>query len=372
MDFDLSEEQAILKQSVERMLERHALPRGGRELWRDISDMGLTALPFPENLGGLGGSSVETMIVMEAFGRALVLEPYVPSVILGGACLMHGASLQLRDAFIPGVVDGSLKLALATAEIGSGFSQTAIETRAIESAGGFVVTGRKCVVLGGDEADWVVVSARTGGGAGDETGVTLFIVNAASEGVTRQLYRTQDNQGAAEISFDGVHVTREHIIGAIGGGMSVLSRAVDTGIAALCAEAVGVMSRMHEMTLDYIKQRKQFGAPLGANQALQHRAAEMFIALEQARSMAIYAAIMVAEEDAGNRGRGIHAAKAEIGRAGRLIGEQAVQLHGGIGMTSEYPLGKYYKRMTMIDLTFGDADHHLAELARKGAMVGLL
>ena len=230
-----------------------------------------------------------------------------------------------------------------------------------------MLDGEKGVVLHGDSADKLIVTARTGGGRRDRDGIGVFLVDAAAAGVTRRGYPTQDGLRAAEIALAGVKIGPEGVIGEPGGALPLVERVVDEAIAALCAEAVGGMAVMHELTVEYLKTRKQFGREIGKFQVLQHRAVEMLIALEQARSMAMYASMMAAEENAAERRAAIAGAKVQIGRSGRFVGQQAVQLHGGIGMTMEYKVGHYFKRMTMIDTLFGDADHHLRALARNPA-----
>lgn len=379
MDFDLSEEQSILRDSLRRLLadgygfeqrKRHmAEPEGwSAAMWTRYAEMGLMALPFAEADGGLGGSPVETMIVMEELGRSLALEPYFATVVLGGGLLRFGGNDDQRAELIPLVAEGALKLALAHTERHSRYDLHHVETTARRRGDGWVLDGQKSVVLDGDSADRIFVTARTGGDVRDEAGIGIFMVDARQEGVTRHGYPTQDGRRAAEIGFENVVLGRDDVIGDAGDGLPLLRRTVDAGIAALCAEAIGVMSALHELTVDYLKVRKQFGVPIGAFQVLQHKAVDMFVAIEQARSMALFAMMMAEDDDAAERSRAIHAAKAEIGRAGRLCGENAIQLHGGVGMTMEYAVGHYFKRMTMIDISFGDSDFHLAELARAGGL----
>jgi pimeloyl-CoA dehydrogenase small subunit len=379
MDFDLSEEQSLLKDSIERLLadrygfeqrKKHmAQPEGwSAEMWTAYAEMGLMALPFSEEDGGLGASPVETMIVMEAMGRALVLEPYFPTVVLGGAFLRFGGSADQRADLIPSVADGSMKLALAQVERNSRYDLHHVETTAKRDGSGYVLSGQKCVVLHGDSADRLFVTARTAGGARDENGIGVFLVDARTKGVSVRGYRTQDGSRAAEITFDDVAVGADAVFGDAENGLPLVRRVVDAGIAALCAEAVGAMEAMHAQTVDYLKVRKQFGVPIGAFQVLQHAAVDMFVANEQARSMTLYATMMADSDDAEERGRAMHAAKAEVGRNGRVCGENAIQLHGGVGMTMELAVGHHFKRVTMIESTFGDTDHHLRALALSGGL----
>lgn len=379
MDFDLTEEQSILKDSLDRLLAAHygfeerrrimASPEGfSADMWSRYAEMGLMALPFAEEDGGLGGTPVETMLVMEAFGRALALEPYLPTVVLGGSLVRFGGDDAQRAELVPAVADGSLKLAFAQGERNSRWDLHHVETLAANDGSGWRVSGRKLVVLGGDSADKFFVTARTAGSARDEGGIGVFLVDAGAKGVSVRGYRTQDGQRGAEVTFDNVAVGAGAAFGDPEGGLALARRAVDAAIAALCAEGVGAMAAMQALTVDYLKVRKQFGVPIGQFQVLQHKAVDMFVAIEQARSMAFYATSVADSDDEAERAAAIHAAKAEIGRGGRLCGENAIQLHGGVGMTEEYAVGHYFKRVTMIDATFGDADHHLRALAAKGGL----
>jgi pimeloyl-CoA dehydrogenase small subunit len=330
--------------------------------------MGLMALPFAEEDGGIGGGPVETMIVMEALGRVLALEPYFPTVVLGGGFLRLGGNSAQKAELVPGIVEGSRKLAFAQAERHSRYDLHHVETTARRDGSGYVLSGAKGVVLHGDSADTLVVTARTAGGTRDEGGIGVFLVDANAAGVSRQGYAMQDGLRAAEILLDGVKVGADAVLGDPEGGLPLVRRVVDQAIAALAAEAVGVMTAMNALTLDYIKVRKQFGVPIGMFQALQHKAVDIYVALEQARSITLYATMMADSADPAERARAMHAAKVEIGRGGRLAGENAIQLHGGVGMTMEYAIGHYFKRMTMIDLTFGDHDHHLRALGEAGSL----
>jgi pimeloyl-CoA dehydrogenase small subunit len=378
MDFDLSEEQRLLKESLDRLIaDRYAFeqrrtygqnPEGwSRDVWAQYAELGLLGLPFSEDYGGSAGGPVETMIAMEAFGRALSLEPFLATVVLGGGFLRHGGNAEQCAALIPKIVDGSLTLAFAHTERGSRYDLYDVETKAVRDGTGWVLDGEKGVVLHGDTADRLIVTARVGGGRRDRDGIATFIVDAGAAGISRRGYPTQDGLRAAEISLTRVRVGPEGVLGEPGAALPLVERVVDETIAALCAEAVGAMAAMHELTVDYLKTRRQFGREIGSFQILQHRAVDMLIAFEQARSMAMFATMMAAEENAAERHNAISAAKVQIGRSGKLIGQQSVQLHGGIGMTMEYKVGHYFKRATMIDMMFGDADHHLRELARRGA-----
>jgi pimeloyl-CoA dehydrogenase small subunit len=380
MDFQLSEEQRLLRESVERLFadhyefdarKRYAQEAGGfsAELWRQYAELGLLALPFAESDGGIGGGPVETMIVMEALGRALALEPYLATVVLGGGFLRLGANAATQAALIPSVASGALKLAFAHGERQARYDLADVLTTAREDGAGFVLNGTKSLVLNGDVADKLVVSARLSGAQRDNDGIALFLVDAYGAGVTRRGYPTVDGLRAAEVTLSNVPVPAAALIGEAGRGLTLIERVVDLAIAALAAEAVGAMAAMHELTVDYLKTRKQFGVPIGNFQVLQHRAADMLIALEEARSLALLASMMAEDPNPTERRKAIAAAKVQIGRSGRIVGQGAIQLHGGIGMTMEHKVGHYFKRVTMIDTLFGDADHHLAALARMGGLI---
>jgi pimeloyl-CoA dehydrogenase small subunit len=379
MDFELSEEQSILKDSLARLLadnygfeERRkymTAPEGwSAAMWGNYAAMGLMALPFAEEDGGIGGGPVETMIVMEALGGALALEPYFPTVVLGGGFLRLGGNDALRAELAPKVADGSLKLAFAHTERNSRYDLNQVETKAKKDGKGWRLSGAKGVVIGGDSADRLIVTARTAGNKGDEKGIGVFLVDAGAEGVSRRGYPMQDGQRAAEVTLEDVSVPAGAVFGDPEDGLALVRRVVDQGIAALSAEAVGVMSAMQALTVDYMKIRKQFGVPIGSFQVLQHKAVDMFVATEQARSITCFATMMADSEDDAERARAMHAAKAEIGRGGTLVGQNAVQIHGGVGMTMEYAVGHYFKRMTMIDFTFGDSSYHLGKLAAMGGL----
>jgi pimeloyl-CoA dehydrogenase small subunit len=380
MDFSFTDEQRLLKDSIERLLaDRYGFearqrfmkePTGwSRELWRSYAELGLLGLPFEEKHGGIGGGPVETMIVMEAFGRALALEPFFATVVLGGGLLRLGADEPTRAALLPKVMAGDLLLAFAHMERQPRYDLADGATKARRDGAHYVLDGAKSLVIHGDCADKLIVSARLAGDRRDRGGIGLFVVDADAAGVSRRGYPTVDGLRAAEVTLSGVRVEADRILGEPGKAFPLIAQVVDAAIAAVAAEAVGAMAAMHEITVEYLKTRKQFGVPIGNFQVLQHRAAEMLIALEQARSMAFFATMMAEEPDATERRKAIAAAKVQIGRSGRFVGQQAVQLHGGIGMTMEYKVGHYFKRVTTIDTLFGDADHHLAELARLGGLI---
>ena len=379
MDFDLSSEQQLLSDNVARLMRdrygfearkaHQSSPTGFSDaLWREYADMGLLGAPFSEEDGGYGGGAVETMIVMQEFGKALALEPYLQTVVLCGALIKHGADAEKRAELVGRIASGDLRLSFAHAEKQSGFDLSDVATSAREDGRAFMLNGEKGLVGQGDSADKLIVSARVAGARRDRDGVALFLVGADAPGVTRRGYPTQDGQRAAEISLADVRVEPQDVLGHPGDAMPVIERAVDEAIAALSAEAVGAMGEALAMTVEYMKTRKQFGVTIGSFQALQHRASEMVVALEQARSMMYLATMSVGEEDAGARAKAMSAAKVQIGRSAKFIGQQAVQLHGGIAMTYEYKVGHLLKRLTMIDATYGDADRHVRKLADQGSL----
>jgi len=377
MDFDLTPDQELLQQCVHRLLaDTYAFDQRkqylqsdagwSRALWRQFAEMGLLGLPFAAADGGFDGGAVEIMLTMESMGRVLSLEPYFATVILAGTCLRRGADPAQRARWLPPLIDGRETFAFAHVERAARYDLARVETRAQYEGGAWRLHGRKDFVVHGDTADKFIVSARSGGEHRDAGGISLFVVDAAA--VRRRGYSTQDGTRAADVIFDGVRVADQDLIGAPGGSMDLIDTVADIGMAALAAEAVGVMTRAHELTIEYMKARKQFGTTIGSFQALQHRAVDMLVMIEQARSMAMYATMMSEHADPAKRRQASSAAKAYIGRAGRFVGEQAIQLHGGIGVTEECAVGHYYRRLTMIDVLFGDSTHHLTRVANAGEL----
>ncbi|NPT53925.1 acyl-CoA dehydrogenase family protein [Paraburkholderia elongata] len=380
MDFDLTDEQRMLKDSVERLVKDEysfeqrarylAEPEGfSRAQWARYASMGLLGLTFDEAFGGSGCGPVETMIVMEAFGRGLVAEPYLATVVLGGSCIRLGGSVAQREAILPHIADGSLLMAFAHAEPQSRYDLADVAASARRDAKGWLLDGAKRVVIHGGSADRLIVSARVSGARRDRAGIALFLVDANAPGLTRRGYLMQDRLRAADIDLSGVRVTDDDVIGVAGEALPLIETVVAQAIAALCAEAVGSMAAAYEETVAYLKVRKQFGVAIGSFQALQHRAVDMLVMVEQARSMALFATMMSAEQDVAERERSMSAAKVQIGQAGRFVGQQGVQLHGGIGMTEECKVGHYLRRLSVIDILFGAAEHHLTQLASAGGLI---
>jgi alkylation response protein AidB-like acyl-CoA dehydrogenase len=374
MDFSLSETQRMLAETADRLVrDRYGFedrkkiiagPDGfSRPMWATFAELGLTGLGIAEEHDGLGGNMADMAVVAETFGRALVVEPYMPTLVLGAGTLGLAGSDSQKAEILPQVVAGACFLALAHGEPKSRYTLAHVETTAVADGGDMLLTGAKAVVLGGDAADHFLVSARTSGAASEAQGISLFLVPCGAPGLAIRAYPNIDGTRAADLVLDRVRVPASARIGEIGQALPIVAHAVDRAIAYLCAEAVGAMQALNALTLDYLKTRTQFGQPIGAFQVLQHRMVDMEVALEQARSMAILAGDRADEADARERGRAISAAKVQIGRSGRLIGQSSVQMHGGIGITDEYAGGHYFKRLTLIDRTFGDADHHLARFA---------
>ncbi|WP_310448835.1 acyl-CoA dehydrogenase family protein [Sulfuritalea sp.] len=368
MDFNYTEEQLALQDTLRRFIakdypfeHRRALAKSAdgfdRAAWKTFADFGILALPFHEDFGGLNGNAVDSMLVMEMLGRGLALEPYVSTVVLCGGLIRDAGSAAQKEELLPAIAGGELMLALAHYEAGGRYALDRVATTATAVGGGWRLDGAKVVVLGAPSADKLIVSARNG------TGISLFLVDAKAPGVSLRAYPTQDGARAADVKLAGVKLGAEALLGTAGDALPVIERAVDYANAALCAEAVGIMSALNEVTLEYLKTRKQFGVPIGKFQALQHRMADMVIATEQARSMATLAAVRVDSTDAAERSRAVAAARAYIGAQARLVGQQAVQLHGGMGVVDELNVGHYFKRLTVIGLSFGDTDYHLGRFS---------
>lgn len=380
MDFDLSEEQRLLKDSVDGLLahaydfeqrKEYMKEKGGwsKAIWGRLAEQGLLGLPFAEGDGGFGVGAVETMIVMEALGRALVLEPYLPTVVIGGGFLRHGGSAAQKAAHIPSVIGGAETFAFAQLEKNSRYDLHDVITSARRKGDGWVIDGEKFVVINGERADVLIVTVRTKGAQRDRNGIGVLLVPANAKGISKTTYPTQDGLHAADIAFSGVEVGNDAAIGDPENGLPLVERVVDQARAALCAEAVGLMDESLKTTVEYLKTRRQFGVPIGSFQSLQHRAADMFVALEQARSMSMFATMAADFDDAAERAKAVAAAKVQIGWSSKFIGQQSIQLHGGIGMTMEAKIGHYFKRLTMIEYTFGDADYHLRRVSETGGVI---
>lgn len=370
MNFAFTEEQTLLQDSLMRFVQKEytfekrlAIEKSSegysRAVWRQLAGMGVLGLPFAEEYGGFGGGAAETLIVMQAIGSGLLVEPYLATVVLGGG-LVQALGDPGQKQMLPPLAEGRLMLAFAHGEPRSRYALAQVETRAAREGKGWKLSGSKAVVLHGAQADRLIVSARTGGAANDETGISLFIVDRGAAGMSVRDCRTIDGLRAAEVGLNDVRVDAQALLGDEGGAFPAIDRVSDAGAAALCAEAVGVMETLNAQTLDYLKTRQQFGQPIGRFQVLQHRAADMFIHCELSRSMALLASMKAAGSHAGERRRAVSAAKVQIGRSGRFIGQAAIQLHGGMGVSDELVASHYAKRLTMIDFWLGDTEHHLA------------
>jgi alkylation response protein AidB-like acyl-CoA dehydrogenase len=367
MDFNFKEEQLQLADALKRWIardydfaQRRAIVSSNAGVsdaaWAQLAELGLTALPVPEAQGGFDGDAVDMFVVMQELGRGLVVEPYFATVLGAQFLKLGGAHAQLLER----VATGELKLACALGERQSRHDLHDIATRAVRDGDGWRLDGEKKVVLHGAQAGMLIVSARSGGAQRDQDGISLFAVPAGAPGLGTTEYRMLDGQRAADVRLEGVRVEASNLIGAAGAGWAILEQAADYGAGLLCAEALGAMDALFAATLEYLKTRQQFGVPIGKFQALQHRMADMYIHLEQARSMALLAAVRLGSNDAEERRRAVSAAKYRVGVAARFVGQQAVQLHGGMGVTDELPAAHYFKRLSTLQLTLGDADHHLA------------
>ncbi|WP_397421311.1 acyl-CoA dehydrogenase family protein [Phenylobacterium sp.] len=373
MDFSFTEEQSMLRDTVASYLADHYdfdkrraavsnEPGWRPEVWKAFAEeLGILGAPFSEDLGGLGGGPIDNMIVMEEFGKALVVEPYLGTVVIGGGFLKHSGHAGAAD-LIGGIIEGKNLFAFAQAEPQSRYNLASVATTAKKDGAGWILNGHKAVVMGAPFATHLFVTARTSGAERDAGGISVFLVDKAAKGVTTRDYPTVDGNRASEVYFENVSVGADALIGTADNGLPLVEKVVDETIAAMCAEACGVLSKLHTGTVEYTKQRKQFGAPISSFQVLQHRMVDMFINVEQAISMTYMANIKVTDE--AERAKAISAAKVQIGKACRFVGQNAIQLHGGMGMTDEMAIGHYFKRATMIESAFGSVDHHLARYER--------
>lgn len=369
MDFSFTDEQSMLRDTVASYLADHysfdqrraALgkePGWSPQIWKAFAEeLGILGAPFSEELGGLGGGPIENMIVMEEFGKALVVEPYLGTVVIGGGFLKHSGHPN-AEVLIGQIIAGEAIFAFAYAEPQGRYNLADLKTTAKKDGAGYVLNGHKAVVIGAPYATHLIVTARTGGGQRDAQGVSVFIVEKGAAGVSTRDYPTVDGFRASEVMLENVKVGADALVGPEGAALPLVEKVVDEAIAATCAEACGVLSKLHEGTLEYTKQRKQFGQPISAFQVLQHRMVDMFIQVEQSVSMTYMATIKLADDK--ERTKAAAAAKVQIGKACKFVGQNAIQLHGGMGMTDEMAIGHYFKRATMIESAFGSTDHHLA------------
>lgn len=374
MDFRLNEEQQMLQDTVARLvrgeysfekrLEYSESELGfSADFWKQLGELGLTAVPFAEELGGFGGSGVEVQSVMTELGRGLCIEPYLQSVVLGGGLISQAGNSEQQEQWLGGIASGEIRAAVGLQEPQSFYNLNDVETRAEKSGEGYTLNGRKAVVIGGHCADVLVVSARTSGDSRDADGISLFLVPADAQGLERRIYPTNDGSKGCDLVLNNLQLGSDALLGEEGKAAEIIEYQTGRAISALCGEAVGAMEVACDLTLEYLKQRKQFGVPIGKFQVLQHRMVDMMSELEQARSMAILAASVADEPQSDERRRILAAAKNVVGRSGQFISEQGIQSHGGIGMTWEYNFAHYAKRLVMINHQFGDDDFHLEQYA---------
>ena len=368
MDFDFTDEQNMVRDGISRLIREQydwdtrrsvvESESGWRpELWAQLAELGMLAAPFSEEDGGFGGAT-EAMIIMEEFGKGLAVEPFIPSVVCAGGFLKHGGSAAQREEYIGGIISGEMVFAFAYAEPRGRYDLANLETTAKADGGDYVLNGHKAVVIGAPWATHFVVTARTSGDQTDRDGVSVFIVAKDTQGVSTRDYATVDGRRASEVYFENVKVSGDALIGDAGASLPLIEKVVDEATAAVCAEAVGAMKVTNETTVDYSRQRKQFGVPIGSFQVLQHRMADMLMEYEQSVSMCYLATIKL-DEDEVTRKKNVSAAKVRIGQAGRFIGQSAIQTHGGMGMTDELAVGSYFKRLSIIESEFGSVDHHM-------------
>ena len=370
MDFSFSDEQTLLQESVSRFItndygfesrQKHSRSDAGYSLenWQTFAELGWLGVPFSENHGGFGGGAVETMLMMEEFGKGLVVEPYLATVVACGSALNGFGSEDQKSSFIPEIIDGSKLWALAFAEPQGRFNLADLTTTATASNGSYLLSGYKSVVINGPNANFFIVSARTSGEQRDETGVSLFIIPSDAKGLSRRDYPTVDGQRASELILDNVELDEASRLGEEGQGLNILQQAIDFATLAIGSEAVGCMEVLYKDTVEYCKNREQFGQPIGKFQVLQHRMVDMFMEHEQSKSLMFMAAMRWDEGYGAEAQKAVSAFKVQVGKSGKFVGQSAVQLHGGMGMTDELNIGHYFKRLTIIDTMFGNVDHHL-------------
>jgi len=369
MDLSLSDEQKQLQEAAERFVRDKYTFENRRKIaatdkgflpenWTQMAELGWLGVPLTEAEGGYGGP-IETMILMEQFGKGLVLEPFLPTAVIGGGLLARAGSQAQKDELLAPMMEGKKQFALAWLERQSRYNLADVSLKAEKSGSGYTLSGHKGVVYNGPSADSIFVLARTAGAAREEKGLTLFVVDAKAKGLSRRDYPTQDALRASELTFDKVSVGADAVLGTVDGGFNLVEDAVDRAIVALCAEAVGCMDAINAATLEYIKTRKQFGVAIGKFQVLQHRMVDCFTNAQEARSMTLMASLKIDDKDPVVRRKAASGAKVQIGKSGKFCGQSAVQMHGGMGVTDELSVSHYFKRLTMIDLMFGNQQHHL-------------
>ena len=369
MDFTFNEEQSLIQDQVDQFVQkeydwetRQSLSNSelgfGEDNWKKFAELGWLGISVSEDSGGFGGSAIESMLIMEAFGKGLVVEPFLETVIMAGGLIDDHGSDQQKSSFLEPAIAGEMHLALAYAEPQSRFNLSDVVTEVKEDGDNFVINGYKSVVMNGPSADQIIVSARTSGTQLDENGISLFIIDANASGLDKTNYKTVDGRRASDLTFENVSVSKENLIGDQDKGFDILDSAIDKAILAISAEAVGAMEVLYKTTVEYTKTREQFGTAIGKFQVLQHRMVDMFMEYEQCKSL-LYMATMKHEEKAQDAKKAISGLKYQVGKAGKFIGQQAVQLHGGMGVTDELNVGHYFKRLTTVGTIFGNTDYHL-------------
>ena len=369
MDFTFNEEQSLIQDQVDQFVQkeydwetRQSLSNSelgfGEDNWKKFAELGWLGISVSEDSGGFGGSAIESMLIMEAFGKGLVVEPFLETVIMAGGLIDDHGSDQQKSSFLEPAIAGEMHLALAYAEPQSRFNLSDVVTEAKADGANFIINGYKSVVMNGPSADQIIVSARTSGTQLDENGISLFIIDANASGLDKTNYKTVDGRRASDLTFENVSVSKENLIGDQDKGFEILDSAIDKAILAISAEAVGAMEVLYKTTVEYTKTREQFGTAIGKFQVLQHRMVDMFMEYEQCKSL-LYMATMKHEEKAEDAKKAISGLKYQVGKAGKFIGQQAVQLHGGMGVTDELNVGHYFKRLTTVGTIFGNTDYHL-------------
>lgn len=369
MDFTFNEEQTLIQDQVDQFIQkeydwetRQSLSNSelgfGDNNWQKFAELGWLGISTSEANGGFGGSAIESMLIMEAFGKGLVVEPFLETIIMSGGLIDEHGSDQQKSSILEPAIAGQLHLALAYAEPQSRFNLSDVVTEAKSDGDNFILNGYKSVVMNGPSANKIIISARTSGTQLEENGITLFIVDGDSEGLNKTNYKTVDGRRASDLTIENVSVSKDDIVGQIDEGFDILDSSIDRAILAISAEAVGAMEVLYKTTVEYTKTREQFGTSIGKFQVLQHRMVDMFMEYEQCKSL-LYMATMKHEEGSADAKKAISGLKYQVGKAGRFIGQQAVQLHGGMGVTDELNVGHYFKRLTTVGTIFGNSDYHL-------------
>lgn len=376
MDFNFTEEQDMVRDGLSRMVReqydwesrRKAIESDAGwnpEVWAQLAELGILGMPFSEKDGGFGGGAIDSMVIMEEFGKGLVIEPFVPTVVCAGGFLKHAGSDAQKEEHLSAIIAGERVFAFAYAEPQGRYDYADLATTAKKDGDAYTLNGHKAVVIGAPWASHLVVTARTSGGERDRDGVSVFIVDKGADGVVTRDYETVDGRRASEVYFENVSVPADALIGEEGKALPLIELVTDEAIAAQCAEACGAMKVAHTMTVEYSRQRKQFGVPIGQFQVLQHRMVDMYTAYEQSVSLT-YLATLKLDAGEAERKRAVSAAKVGVGQAARLMGQEAVQIHGGNGVTDEYAIGHYFKRLTIFDHEFGNVDHHMKRHVKLG------